>query len=144
MPTAPLPRRPIAPPGAPPLRKLEAGPEIGRQPALLRTAENRISIAPRKRTFLDGGAHEATSAPSLLGGTCDADSADEINAGTLIPVTMLGGVNSGLPGTYDNSVTTSQQRMLVACSRIIPDSSSIDLRRMSGTDQSGLAELSGR
>jgi type IV secretion system protein VirB10 len=50
-----------------------------------------------------------------------------------------------LVGTYDNSVTTGQQRVLVAWTRIIyPDASSIDLGKMPGTDQSGLGGLKDR
>ena len=45
-----------------------------------------------------------------------------------------------LVGTYDNAVTTGQERVLVAWTRIIyPDASSIDLGKMPGTDASGYA-----
>jgi type IV secretion system protein TrbI len=137
--------------------------EDGGEPDLNRAAE--------KRAFLDGRAPEAASAAYLPGGRAAPVSPYEIKAGTIIPATMFGGVNSDLPGqilgqvaeniydsatgrfilipqgsklvgTYDNSVTTGQRRVLVAWSRIIlPDSSSIDLGRMPGTDQSGLAGL---
>ncbi len=47
---------------------------------------------------------------------------------------------SRLIGTYDNAVTTGQERVLVAWTRIIlPDGSSIDLGRMPGADQEGYA-----
>jgi type IV secretion system protein VirB10 len=98
----------------------------------------------------------------------------EIKAGTVIPAIMVGGISSDLPGqiigqvrenvydtatgrhvlipqgaklvgTYDNSVTTGQQRVLVAWTRIIyPDASSVDLGKMPGTDQGGLAGLKDR
>jgi type IV secretion system protein VirB10 len=137
--------------------------EEGGEPDLNRAAD--------KRAFLNGRAPEAASAAYLPGGRAAPVSPYEIKAGTIIPATMVGGVNSDLPGqilgqvaeniydsatgrfivipqgsklvgTYDNSVTTGQQRVLVAWTRIIlPDSSSIDLGRMPGTDQSGLAGL---
>jgi type IV secretion system protein TrbI len=133
--------------------------------------ESDLNRAAEKRAFLDGRAPEAASTAYLTGGRAAPVSPYEIKAGTIIPATMVGGVNSDLPGqilgqvaeniydsatgrfilipqgsklvgTYDNSVTTGQQRVLVAWTRIIlPDSSSIDLGRMPGTDQSGLAGL---
>ena len=133
-----------------------------------------LNRAADKRAFLDGRAPEAASAAYLPGGRAAPVSPYEIKAGTVIPATMVGGINSDLPGqilgqvaeniydsatgrfilipqgsklvgTYDNSVTIGQQRVLVAWTRIIlPDSSSIDLGRMPGTDQSGLAGLHDR
>ncbi len=88
----------------------------------------------------------------------------ELKAGTVIPAIMVGGINSDLPGqilgqvrenvydtatgrhilipqgsklvgTYDNAITTGQERVLVAWTRIIyPDSSSIDLGKMPGAE----------
>ncbi len=140
--------------------------EEGGEPDLNRAAD--------KRAFLDGREPEAASTAHLPGGRAAPVSPYEIKAGTIIPATMIGGINSDLPGqilgqvaeniydsatgrfilipqgsklvgTYDNSVTTGQQRVLVAWTRIIlPDSSSIDLGRMPGTDQSGLAGLHDR
>ncbi len=93
----------------------------------------------------------------------------EVKAGTVIPATMIGGVNSDLPGqllgqvsenvydtatgrfilipqgaklvgTYDNGITPGQERVLVAWTRIIyPDASSLDLGKMPGADESGYA-----
>jgi type IV secretion system protein TrbI len=87
---------------------------------------------------------------------------------------MIGGINSDLPGqilgqvaenifdsatgryilipqgarlvgTYDNGITTGQERVLVAWTRIIyPDASSVDLGKMPGTDQAGLAGMHDR
>jgi type IV secretory pathway VirB10-like protein len=49
---------------------------------------------------------------------------------------------SKLIGDYDNAVTTGQERVLIAWTRIIlPDASSIDLGKMPGADQSGLSGL---
>ena len=45
-----------------------------------------------------------------------------------------------LVGTYDNSVTTGQERVLVAWTRIIfPDASALDLGKMPGADEGGFA-----
>lgn len=93
----------------------------------------------------------------------------EIKTGTVIPATMLGGLNSDLPGmilaqvsqnvydtatgdyllipqgsrlvgTYDNFITYGQDRALVKWSRIVyPDGSTLELEGMPGTDQSGYA-----
>ncbi|MBI4723824.1 MAG: conjugal transfer protein TrbI, partial [Rhodomicrobium sp.] len=93
----------------------------------------------------------------------------EVKAGAVIPAIMIGGVNSDLPGqllaqvasnvydtatgryilipqgsklvgTYDSGITTGQERVLVAWTRIIyPDASSLDLGRMPGADEGGYA-----
>lgn len=101
-------------------------------------------------------------------------SALEVKAGTVIPATLITGVNSDLPGqlvaqvnrnvydtatgrrllipqgarligTYDSSVTTGQSRVLVAWTRLIyPDGSSIDLGSMPGADAGGYSGLTDR
>ena len=93
----------------------------------------------------------------------------ELKAGSIIPAIMIGGLNSDLPGqiiaqvsenvydtktgkhllipqgsrlvgTYDNGVTTGQNRVLVVWNRIIfSDASSLDLNMMPAADQSGYA-----
>ncbi|WP_285538239.1 TrbI/VirB10 family protein [Brucella sp. NBRC 12950] len=93
----------------------------------------------------------------------------EVKAGTVIPGVMISGINSDLPGTiiaqvrqdvydsatggnllipagakligtYDSSLTLGQQRALVVWQRIIyPDSSSLSLGNMPGTDMGGYA-----
>jgi type IV secretory pathway VirB10-like protein len=128
-----------------------------------------INRAAEKRAFLGDRSPEATGAHYLPGGREAPFSPYEIKAGTVIPATMIGGVQSDLPGqilgqvseniydsatgrfilipqgsklvgTYDNAITSGQERVLVAWTRLIlPDSSSIDLGKMPGTDQSGLA-----
>ncbi len=95
----------------------------------------------------------------------------EVKAGTVIPAVMIGGLNSDLPGVllaqvsqnvydtatgrfilipqgskligvYDANVTTGQERVLVAWTRIIyPDASSLDLGRMPGADEARLCRL---
>lgn len=98
----------------------------------------------------------------------------ELKAGSIIPAIMIGGINSDLPGqiigqvsenvydsatgkqllipqgsrlvgTYDNSVTAGQSRVLVAWNRIIfSDSSSLNLDMMPTSDQSGYAGFNDR
>lgn len=95
----------------------------------------------------------------------------EIKTGTVIPATMLSGLNSDLPGmilaqvsqhvydtangnyllipqgsrligTYDNYVAYGQSRALVVWNRIVyPDGSTLDLEGMPGTDQGGYGGL---
>ena len=95
----------------------------------------------------------------------------EVKTGTVIPATMLSGLNSDLPGmilaqvsqhvydtasgnyllipqgsrligTYDNFITYGQSRALVVWKRIVyPDGSTLDLEGMPGTDQSGYGGL---
>jgi type IV secretion system protein TrbI len=130
-----------------------------------------INRAAEKRAFLNDRTAEAAGALYLPGGREAPRSAYEIKAGTIIPATMIGGINSDLPGqilgqvaenvydsatgrtilipqgaklvgTYDNAITTGQERVLVAWTRIIyPDASSVDLGKMPGTDQTGLAGM---
>ena len=98
-------------------------------------------------------------------------SAYELRAGAVIPAIMIGGVNSDMPGqlqaqvsanvydtatgtrilipqgskllgTYDFRVTTGQERVLVAWTRIVyPDASAIDIGRMPGADEGGYGGL---
>ncbi len=132
-------------------------------------AENRqadklafLSGTPEANTYLNSQRRNAVIAPQ------------EIKAGTIIPGVMISGLNSDLPGqiiaqvrenvydsatgtqllipsgarlvgTYDSGVTMGQERALVGWTRIIyPDSSSISLDRMPGTDASGFAGFNDR
>jgi type IV secretion system protein TrbI len=93
----------------------------------------------------------------------------EVQAGTVIPATMIGGINSDLPGqvigqvrenvydtatgkyllipqgsrlvgVYSSAITYGQTRVLVAWNRIIyPNGNSIDLGQMPGSDVGGYA-----
>ncbi len=95
-----------------------------------------------------------------------------IQAGSIIPITMITGINSALPGdiigqvskniydsirgqyllipagskllgNYANSVLFGQKRLFVAWTRLIlPDGSSIDLQNMNGIDVEGYAGYS--
>jgi type IV secretion system protein VirB10 len=93
----------------------------------------------------------------------------EVKTGTVIPATMIGGINSDLPGemlaqvsqhvydtatgdyllipqgsrlvgVYDNYISYGQNRALVKWKRLIyPDGSTIELEGMPGIDQAGYA-----
>lgn len=95
----------------------------------------------------------------------------ELMAGTIIPATLVTGINSDLPGTitakvsrdiydtatgnyllipqgttilgaYDSQVTYGQSRVLIAWQRLIfPNGDSFDLSAMPGADLSGMAGL---
>jgi len=135
------------------------------------TAYQKQNQAAEKKQFLssqtaDYGAYLDNSALSPV------DPTHEVMAGTVIPITMVTGINSDNPGTiiaqvnqnvydsitgstllipggsrligsYDNSVSFGQNRLLVAWNRLIrPDGVSIELRGMSGADTSGKAGFS--
>jgi len=95
----------------------------------------------------------------------------EINAGTIIPATLMTGIHSSLPGAliakvrrdifdsvsgnyllipqgttligqYDSQVSYGQSRVLIVWSRLIfPNGSSFDLQGMPGADLTGMAGL---
>lgn len=98
----------------------------------------------------------------------------EIKAGTILPATLITGINSDLPGQivaqlrenvydtvtgnhllvpqgtrligeYDSKVAFGQERVLVVWTRLImPNGDSINLEGMPGTDLSGYAGMTGR
>ena len=130
--------------------------------------EEDINRAAEKRAFLTDRAPQSAGCKLSAGGLEDPASPYEVKAGTVIPAIMIGGVISDLPGqilgqvsenvydtatgryilipqgsklvgTYDNAVTTGQERVLVAWTRIIyPDAASIDLGKMPGTDPAAM------
>jgi type IV secretion system protein VirB10 len=127
-----------------------------------------------KQAFLSGRDPQSSAQNTLAARREDPSSPFELKAGTIIPATMTGGIMSDLPGqilgqvsqnvydsatgrfilipqgakligTYDNGVTTGQERVLVAWTRIVfPDASSLVLGKMPGTDQDGYAGFSDR
>jgi len=157
-------------PGAPVSPQSPQGPAVPGQSAT-DTAYQKQNQAAEKKQFLasqnaDYGAYLDNSALSPV------DPTHEVMAGTVIPITMVTGINSDNPGTiiaqvnhnvydsvsgstllipggsrligsYDNSVSFGQNRLLVAWNRLIrPDGVSIELRGMSGADTSGKAGFS--
>jgi type IV secretory pathway VirB10-like protein len=131
--------------------------------------EEDINRAAEKRAFLTDRAPQSAGENTLAAELEEPASPYEVKAGTVIPAIMIGGVISDLPGqilgqvsenvydtatgrhilipqgsklvgSYDNALTTGQERVLVAWTRIIyPDAASIDLGKMPGTDASGYA-----
>lgn len=133
-----------------------------------RRSENDLNRQDDKRAFLteSGGRN-----PYAAGRVESAVSPNELKAGSVIPATLLTGVNSDLPGqlvaqvnrnvfdsatgrrllipqgsrlvgVYDSSVTSGQARVLIAWNRVIfPDGSSIDLGSMPGADRAGQSGL---
>lgn len=111
-----------------------------------------------------GGSHDR-----LVVAREDDPSPYELHAGSVIPSTLLTGINADLPGTivgqvrddvfdsvrgtylliprgtklvgtYDSRIVQGQRRVLVAWTRLLyPDGSSLDIGGMSGTDPSGYA-----
>jgi type IV secretion system protein VirB10 len=133
-----------------------------------------LNRAREKREFLSGRDPQSPVQNTLAARREGPSSPYELKAGAIIPATTIGGIVSDLPGqilgqvsenvydtasgrfilipqgakligTYDNGVTTGQERVLVAWTRIIfPDASSLDLGKMPGTDQGGYAGFSDR
>jgi type IV secretory pathway VirB10-like protein len=124
--------------------------------------------------FLTQAAHNAqqTATPTVPVTNTPA-SPDQLLAGTVIPATLVTAVNSNLPGPllaqvthpvydsrtqqtviipqgtkllgqYDNQITSGQQRLVIAWTRMIfPDGSSITLPGVSSTDVHGAAGIAG-
>jgi type IV secretory pathway VirB10-like protein len=109
------------------------------------------------------------SRDQLLAVRQDDPSPYELHAGSVIPATLVTGINADLPGTivgqvrddvfdsvsgqylliprgtklvgtYDSRIVHGQRRLLVAWTRLLyPDGSSLDLSGMAGTDPAGYA-----
>jgi type IV secretory pathway VirB10-like protein len=129
-------------------------------------AQDAQSQDPR-RAFLSVAA--GSSRDRLFAGRLDDPSPYELHAGSIIPATLLTGINADLPGTivaqvcddvfdsvtgrylliprgtrlvgtYDSKIAQGQRRVLVAWTRLLyPDGSSLDLLGMAGTDPAGYA-----
>ena len=123
----------------------------------------------RKLEFLEEGAESSTDNPHVIE---DPITPFEVMAGTVIPASLITGVNSDLPGTviaqvtqnvydtvtgqyvlipqgarligrYDSVIAFGQSRALLVWSRIIyPDGASIIIDNMPASDVAGYAGLS--
>ena len=121
-----------------------------------------------RRAFLTMAA-TGISRDRLFAARQDDLSPYELHAGSIIPATLLTGINADLPGTilaqvradvfdsvtgrylliprgtklvgaYDSRIAQGQRRVLVAWTRLLyPDGSSLDLLGMAGTDPAGYA-----
>ena len=151
-----------------------------------------LPVMPAERTDPPEGAPQATTAESAASQQRKTDfsrpedgvlssrqlstpaSTWTLSAGTIIPASLITGLNSDLPGMvlaqvtqnvrdsatgrtilipqgarlighYESGTTYGQRRVLVVWSRIVfPDSSSVELDHMPGTDAAGYAGLSDR
>lgn len=125
-----------------------------------------------KNNFLQGGG--ARDADYVQASLVQPRSPYEIKAGTIIPISLVTGLNSDLPGevigqvrenvydtvsgnyllvpqgtrvmaSYDSAITYGQNRVLICWNRLIrPDGSSIQLECMPGVDLDGFAGFSGK
>ena len=125
------------------------------------------AIGPNSGSSQMGAA--GTSRDQLFAALQDDPSPYELHAGSVIPATLLTGINAELPGTivaqvrqdvfdsvtgqyllvprgtkligsYDSRIVQGQHRVMVAWTRLLyPDGSSLDLSGMEGTDPAGYA-----
>jgi type IV secretory pathway VirB10-like protein len=130
--------------------------------------ENDQNLQEEKRNFSAQNSSKQSYATSALTAPL---SPYEIKAGSIVPVVLITGLNSDLPGNiiaqvrenvydtvsgkyllipqgtkvigvYDSKVAYAQSRALVNWSRMIfPDGHSLDLQNLSGIDQSGYTGL---
>jgi len=125
------------------------------------------AIGPNSGSAQMGAA--STSRDQLFAALQDDPSPYELHAGSVIPATLLTGINAELPGTivaqvrqdvfdsvtghyllvprgtkligsYDSRIVQGQHRVMVAWTRLLyPDGSRLDLSGMEGTDPAGYA-----
>ena len=130
--------------------------------------ENDQNLQEEKRSFSNQSGSKQSYATSAL---TTPLSPYEIKAGSMVPVVLITGLNSDLPGNiiaqvrenvydtvsgkyllipqgtkvigvYDSKVAYAQSRALVNWSRMIfPNGNSLDLQNLSGIDQSGYTGL---
>lgn len=150
-----------------PFDALAASSSPGNQPLEL-DRENDQNLQGRKLDFLNARVDSDIYNPHKLQ---DPASPYQLMAGTIIPASLITGINSDLPGrvigqvtenvydtptgvhllipqgsrvigTYDSVVAFGQERALVVWQRIImPDGSSIVIENLPGTDTAGYAGL---
>lgn len=158
------PSSPSTPPAAP-----DAGPADVAEPS---SPDTRVPVhADGDYAAFDGGKSRAGGADRwLLDSQVEAPrSAFELRAGSVIPATMISGINSELPGQivaqvsqdvfdtptgrhrlvpqgarlvgrYNHKVVDGQSRVLVAWQRIVfPDGKALDIGAMEGVDSAGYA-----
>jgi type IV secretion system protein VirB10 len=131
--------------------------------SMLSSRDSDPNMQQQKRGFLVGG----QNASFTLSHTVDSARERELKTGSLIPATLLTGINSDLPGAitaqvsshvydtasgntvvvpqgsrlfgqYDSQVTYGQSRVLAAWNRIVfPDGRSLNLDVMGGSDAAG-------
>jgi type IV secretory pathway VirB10-like protein len=145
----------------------QATPPAGQVPAITPSEAASQLLDPRNGFFAT--ATMGLSRDQLLTTRQDDPSPFELHAGSVIPATLVTGINADLPGTivgqvrddvfdsvtgqylliprgtklvgaYDSRIQQGQRRVLVAWTRLLyPDGSSLDLSGMAGTDPAGYA-----
>jgi len=145
----------------------QATPPAGQVPAIAPSQAPSQLLDPRNGFFAT--ATTSLSRDQLLATRQDDPSPFELHAGSVIPATLITGINADLPGTivgqvrddvfdsvtgqylliprgtklvgaYDSRIQQGQRRVLVAWTRLLyPDGSSLDLSVMAGTDPAGYA-----
>lgn len=136
-------------------------------PGLMGSPQPQAPQDERAAFLASAGAN--TSHDRILVARQDDPSPYELHAGSVIPATLLTGINADLPGTivgqvrddvfdsvtgtylliprgtklvgtYDSRIVQGQRRVLVAWARLLyPDGSSMDISGMAGTDPAGYA-----
>ena len=131
--------------------------------SLLSSRDTDPNFQQQKREFLVGGKNDSFT----LSHTVDSARERELKTGSLIPATLLTGINSDLPGAitaqvsshvydtasgntvvvpqgsrlfgqYDSQIAYGQSRVLAAWNRIVfPDGRSLNLDVMGGSDAAG-------
>lgn len=153
--------------GIAPAQQATLTPPAGQVPAIGPSQAASRLLDPRNGFFAT--ATTSLSRDQLLATRQDDPSPFELHAGSVIPATLVTGINADLPGTivgqvrddvfdsvtgqyllvprgtklvgaYDSRIQQGQRRVLVAWTRLLyPDGSSLDLSGMAGTDTAGYA-----
>lgn len=156
-----------APSGIVPVQQAAPAPPVGQVPAFAPSQAASQGLDPRNGFFAT--AATSLSRDQLLAMRKDDPSPYELHAGSVIPATLITGINADLPGiivgqvrddvfdsvtgqflliprgtklvgAYDSRIAQGQRRVLVAWTRLLyPDGSSLDLSGMAGTDPAGYA-----
>lgn len=156
-----------APAPAIPQNPTGLAPSLPSVPGLLGSPQPQTPQDERAAFLASAGAN--TSHDRILVARQDDPSPYELHAGSVIPATLLTGINADLPGTiigqvrddvfdsvtgtylliprgtklvgtYDSRIVQGQRRVLVAWTRLLyPDGSSMDISGMAGTDPAGYA-----
>ncbi len=158
--------------GGSPSATAPSAPEDPMEPALPEVPDTRIPVHADGDYGQFAGAEERDKGADrwLLGNGIEAPrTAYEVRAGSVIPATMISGINSDLPGQiiaqvsqdvfdtptgkyrlvpqgsrligrYNHNIVDGQSRVLVAWQRIVfPDGKALDIGAMEGVDSAGYA-----
>ncbi len=165
----PLAAAAASPPQTDPRQRLLEAVQQALSGAGLGAGEGDLNRQADKQAFVEG--NQATDAPPVITGPVPPLNPYVIRTGTVIPMVMITGINSDLPGMvtaqvsqdvfdtpagrwvlipqgtrlvgqYDSNVTYGQNRVLVIWNRLIyPDGGAVEIGGMPGADQAGYAGL---